>query len=203
MRGYDYLAFVAKTRFCQRRAAIPDHQAALTPIWCRRRRARCLFCDVGGGWLRGQDFTFITSRDEIVAPVIGYERDDSGDVVINPLTNGPVPVYGVPRVVSGLRFRDARASYGLGLETFALGFPIHFDWAWRTLMDKQWEDIEFAQSGGSRWFRKAKFAVWVGYTLQGRFSLRTRFEIDTDAVLLRSCARRCRRPDSRAARLAC
>ena len=66
-------------------------------------------------------------------------------------------------VVDGFRLRDGRASYGLGLETFILGFPIHFDWAWRTLMDKEWEDIEFAHSGGSRWFRKAKFAVWVGY----------------------------------------
>ena len=39
---------------------------------------------------------------------------------------------------------DARASYGIGLETFALGFPIHFDWAWRTLLNKDWEDLRFA-----------------------------------------------------------
>ena len=31
---------------------------------------------------------------------------------------------------------DGRASYGIGLETFALGFPIHFDWSWRTLFNK-------------------------------------------------------------------
>ena len=47
-----------------------------------------------------------------------------------------MPVYGQPRLVSGFRLVDSRASYGVGLETFALGFPIHFDWSWRTLFNK-------------------------------------------------------------------
>ena len=64
---------------------------------------------------------------------------------------------------------DGRASYGIGLETFALGFPIHFDWSWRTLFNKDWEDVVFVQadstavSSGSKWFRKPKFSVWIGY----------------------------------------
>ena len=47
-----------------------------------------------------------------------------------------LPVYGAP--VAGRRVPpgDARASYGIGLQTFALGFPIHFDWSWRTLFNK-------------------------------------------------------------------
>jgi len=65
--------------------------------------------------------------------------------------------------VTGFRLVDGRASYGLGLETFALGFPIHFDWSWRTLFNKDWEDVLFAANGGSSAFRKAKFAVWIGY----------------------------------------
>ena len=44
---------------------------------------------------------------------------------------------------------DGRASYGMGLETFLLGFPIHFDWSWKTLFNKDWEDIAFAYLGGS------------------------------------------------------
>jgi len=164
MRGYDYLAFVGENAmFANAELRFPIIQAALTPIGVVGGVRGVFFANAGGGWLRGQDFTFITTRDELVAPIIGYERDDSGNPIINPLTSGPVPIYGPTQLVSGLRFRDARASYGVGLETFALGFPIHFDWAWRTLMDKQWENIEFAQSGGSRWFRKPKFAVWVGY----------------------------------------
>ena len=42
---------------------------------------------------------------------------------------------------------DARASYGISLQTFALGFPVHFDWSWKTLFNKDWEDVVFALAG--------------------------------------------------------
>jgi hypothetical protein len=58
---------------------------------------------------------------------------------------------------------DARASYGVGLETFVIGIPIHFDWAWKTLFNKTWEDALFATSGGSLAFRKVAFKFWIGY----------------------------------------
>ena len=58
---------------------------------------------------------------------------------------------------------DGRASYGIGLETFALGFPIHFDWSWRTLFNRTGKTSLFACSGGSSEFRKPRFAVWIGY----------------------------------------
>jgi hypothetical protein len=58
---------------------------------------------------------------------------------------------------------DARASYGIGLETFALGFPVHFDWSWRTLLNRDWEDLRFAALGGSSAFRKPQFSLWIGY----------------------------------------
>jgi hypothetical protein len=75
----------------------------------------------------------------------------------------PVLVYGQPKTISGFRLKDGRASYGVGLETFIFGFPIHFDWAWRTLFNRDWEDVLFASNGGSSSFRKARFAVWIGY----------------------------------------
>jgi hypothetical protein len=74
--------------------------------------------------------------------------------------------------VTGFRLQDGRASYGIGLETFMLGFPIHFDWSWRTLFNKDWEDVVFACSttasngqciSGAEDFRKPRFAVWIGY----------------------------------------
>ena len=68
-----------------------------------------------------------------------------------------------PGSVTGFRLRDGRASYGIGLETFALGFPIHFDWSWRTLFNRQWEDVVYAGYGGGEEFRKPQFSVWVGY----------------------------------------
>jgi hypothetical protein len=45
----------------------------------------------------------------------------------------------------------------------ALGFPLHFDWSWKTLMNRQWEDVVYARYGGSNEFRKAKFTMWIGY----------------------------------------
>jgi hypothetical protein len=44
-----------------------------------------------------------------------------------------------------------------------LGFPIHFDYSWKTLLNKDWEDQLFAAFGGSSRFRKPKFTVWIGY----------------------------------------
>jgi hypothetical protein len=83
-----------------------------------------------------------------------------------PITYDPgtgLPILGKPVPVSGFRLVDSRASYGLGLETFLLGFPVHFDWAWKTLFNKAWEDVLFKEQGGSSAFRKPKFAVWIGY----------------------------------------
>ena len=72
-------------------------------------------------------------------------------------------MFGPPTTVSGFRLKDGRASYGLGLETFALGFPVHVDWSWRTTFNKGWEDAVFAYQGGSSWFRRPRFQVWIGY----------------------------------------
>ena len=58
--------------------------------------------------------------------------------------------YGPPVEIDGFRLRDGRGSYGIGLETFALGFPIHFDWAWKTLFNKDWEDALFFAAGRQR-----------------------------------------------------
>ena len=100
----------------------------------------------------------------ICRPVIGY---------VDRRSRHPDPGPGNPSVPLIVRpaderspasaCRTARASYGIGLETFALGFPIHFDWSWRTLFNKDWEDVVFAAVGGSAEFRKPRFAVWIGY----------------------------------------
>ena len=106
----------------------------------------------------------------------GYQVDAAGNpvTVVDPNTGVETPVlnYAAQRV-SGFRLQDGRASYGIGLETFALGFPIHFDWSWRTLFNKDWEDVVFACAAvnptngqcisGADEFRKPRFAVWIGY----------------------------------------
>ncbi len=72
------------------------------------------------------------------------------------------PVFATASI-DGFRLVDARASYGIGLQTFALGFPAHFDWSWRTLFNTTWEDLIFYNGGGSTEFRKPKFSFWIGY----------------------------------------
>ena len=83
--------------------------------------------------------------------------------VTNPDTNLTERTFGEPTEISGFRLTDTRASYGIGLETFTLGIPIHLDWSWRTLFNKEWEDLLFAANGGSSTFRRAKFDIWIGY----------------------------------------
>ncbi len=98
----------------------------------------------------GVPFKFFTSNDSVERPVAGFNADLS-------------PILGNPVLVTGNRLVDGRGSYGVGLSTFAFGFPAHFDWSWRTLMNRRWEDVVFAQQGGSDAFRRVKFSLWIGY----------------------------------------
>ena len=164
MRGYDYLEFIGQNAmFANAELRFPIIEAALTPIGVIGGIRGVFFANVGGGWFNNQGFKFATKSQERVATIAGYEQDAAGRPIVDPVTQLPVPIYGADRVVDGLRLRDGRASYGFGLETFALGFPIHFDWSWRTLLNKGWEDVVFANQGGSADFRKPRFAVWIGY----------------------------------------
>jgi hypothetical protein len=153
MRGYDYLEFLGnKAFFLNSELRFPLIEAALTPIGV-----------IGG--LRGIAFAIpmqVWTKDPItITPLLGFEP--------NFTTLQYDPIYGDPATIGGFKLVDGRASYGIGLETFALGFPIHFDWSWRTLFNSQWEDYVFAYQGisegttGSKWFRKPRFSMWIGY----------------------------------------
>ena len=163
MRGYDYLSFVGQNvLFANAELRFPLIEAALTPIGVIGGIRGVFFANMGGGWFNSQDFKFFTSSTETVTPITGYQTDVAGNI-LQDASGNTIPNYGPPQTVSGFRLKDGRASYGLGLETFALGFPIHFDWSWRTLFNKTWEDQVFAAEGGSSAFRKPRFAVWIGY----------------------------------------
>jgi hypothetical protein len=173
LRGYDYLQFSGQNvMFANAELRFPLIEAALTPIGVIGGIRGVFFANVGGAWFDSQpsptrcagsgSFTFITREDDVCRPILGYERDQFGLPRVDPSGN-PIVALGPETPVSGLRLQDARASYGVGLETFALGFPVHFDWSWRTLLNKEWEDVVFAADGGSVEFRKPRFAVWIGY----------------------------------------
>jgi outer membrane protein assembly factor BamA len=152
MRGYEYLEFVGQRAFfLNAELRFPLIEAMLTPIGILGGIRGVFFGNVGGASFRGQNFSLWSNDTETHTPVVS----------VNPITG--VPVFAAPRAVSGFRLVDGRASYGVGLETFVLGFPVHFDWAWRTLFNKGWEDVVFAAEGGSVEFRKSRFALWIGY----------------------------------------
>jgi Omp85 superfamily domain len=165
MRGYNYLEFSGETTvFANAELRFPLINAALTPIGVIGGIRGVFFADIGGGWFKSQQgYQFFANDPERFTPIVDYERNVLGDIVLDPQTGYPIPVYGPTQIIRGFRLRDGRASYGLGLETFLIGLPLHFDWAWRTLFNKEWEDALFAYSGGSREFRHARFSFWIGY----------------------------------------
>ncbi len=156
MRGYEYLQFAGNQGFFANvELRFPLVEAFLTPIGVLGGIRGVAFANLGGSYFEGYDYNFSTSADEQFTPIIDYTYD--------PQTQTFNPIYGPTQTVTGFRLRDGRASYGVGLSTMALGFPIHFDWAWKTLFNKQWEDLLFSTQGGSAAFRKAKFQVWMGF----------------------------------------
>jgi len=162
LRGYDFLSFLgSKSAFLNAELRFPFIEAMLTPIGVLGGIRGVLFANMGGGSFEGQigaeggGFKWFSNQSIQYQPIVSQQQDPRTGIVTS--TRGPA------ETISGFRLVDARASYGVGLETFALGFPVHFDWAWKTLFNKQWEDALFRLNGGSSAFRKARFAVWIGY----------------------------------------
>jgi hypothetical protein len=162
MRGYDYLSFVGnRSVFLNAELRFPFIEAMLTPVGVLGGIRGVFFANMGGANFKGQPFKWYSTGREPYTPILAYDT--------NQFTGVQTPIFGPQVQVDGLRLVDARASYGVGLETFALGFPVHFDWSWKTLLNKDWEDLRFYAEGaangksGSEWFRKPRFQVWIGY----------------------------------------
>ena len=159
LRGYDYLSFIGQNAFyTNAELRFPLIDAMLTPIGVLGGVRATLFAGMGGAYFDGTPFKFFRTDRTIERPIVDYNRQTQQ------------PIYGREQVISGRRLVDGRASYGVSLSTFALGFPVHFDWSWKTLLNKQWEDVVFNQnavaegfSSGSQWFRRPKFSMWIGY----------------------------------------
>ena len=155
MRGYEYLEFVGHDAgFFNAELRFPLIEAMLTPIGVLGGIRGTLFFDVGGASLIGQPFKMFSNSPEIFTPTVGFSVDPLGNFS---------QVFGDPTPVDGFRLVDGRASYGIGLQTNVIGFPVHFDWSWRTLFNKEWEDLLFAFQGGSAAFRDPQFDFWIGY----------------------------------------
>ena len=163
LRGYDYLEFIGnKAFFGNAELRFPLIEAALTPLGVIGGLRGVFFANFGATGFEGVPMEVWTSHDKSFTPLIGFQLDPTSPT-------GLSPVFGPKQIIPGFKLVDGRASYGIGLETFALGFPIHFDWSWRTLFNRQWEDYVFAFQGlnegksGSEWLRKPRFSLWIGY----------------------------------------
>ena len=108
---------------------------------------------MGAGWFNNSNFKWWTTESQTYQQQTGVTVDEDGNLV---------GIYAEPVTVNGFRLVDSRASYGIGLETFAFGFPMHFDWSWRTMFNKSWEDAYFGPAYAAEW-RKPKFTFWIGY----------------------------------------
>jgi outer membrane protein assembly factor BamA len=113
--------------FANAELRIPLIDVMKTPLGILGPVRGALFAGVGSARWKGQPYDFAT-RDT----GISYLRD---------------PIFGEP--VSGLRLVDGRASYGMGLQFFFLGYPMHFDWIKIT-------DLKTTTPG---W----RFDFWIGY----------------------------------------
>jgi hypothetical protein len=166
MRGYEYLEFIGqKAFFADAELRFPLIEAMLTPLGVLGGLRGVFFANLGAAGFNNAPFTFADNVSRNVDVVTGYELDGFGQIV---------GVQTQTVNIGGLRLVDGRASYGLGLESFLLGFPMHFDWSWKTLLNKDWEDTvfrscaqvsaTFAQcTGNGAAFRKMKFDFWIGY----------------------------------------
>jgi hypothetical protein len=128
LRGFPYRSMVGNEGFfANAELRIPLIDVMKTPLGILGPVRGAVFAGVGSARWKGQPYRFAT-RDA----GISYLRD---------------PVFGEP--VSGLRLVDGRASYGMGLQFFFLGYPMHFDWIKIT-------DLKSTTPG---W----RFDFWIGY----------------------------------------
>ena len=158
--GEEYLEFIGhKAFFGNVELRIPLVEAMLTPLGVLGGIRGTAFFNIGAAGFNGRSFTPWTTEDEVVTPIVDY--------TFNPVTGIFDPVTGPAYVVSGFRLKDGRA-LRIRPREFLLRLPMHFDWSWKTLFNKGYEDLVFASVGGSQAFRKAKFSFWIGMTSDSR-----------------------------------
>jgi hypothetical protein len=108
LRGFPYLSIVGTEGFfANAELRIPIIDVMKTPLGILGPVRGTLFAGIGGARFKGDSFQFGTSE-----PGTSFVNDE---------------VFGEP--VSGYHLVDGRASFGMGLQFFFLGYPLHFDWA--------------------------------------------------------------------------
>ena len=106
MRGYEYLQFVGQNAwFANAELRFPIIEAALTPIGVIGGIRGVFYANIGAGWFDNSGFKFGTSDSQLYRSIVDYERNILGDVILDPITGLPTPVYGEPQLIQGFRLR--------------------------------------------------------------------------------------------------
>ena len=133
-------------RVRQRRAAVPDHRGGADADRRHRRRPRRVLRQHRRRLVQQPGLQVLrraTTRRSRRSSTTSATHPATSSSIRSPACRSRSTAR--HRSIDGFRLRDGRASYGIGLETFALGFPIHFDWSWRTLFNQDWEDVLFCR----------------------------------------------------------
>jgi hypothetical protein len=128
LRGYRYLGFSGNRGFfANMELRFPVINLAATPLGIIGPLRGTAFGGIGAAHYEGERFKFGTS--------------DAGLSFVND------PVFG--EQVSGFHLVDGRASFGVGLQLFFLGYPMHFDWTKLT-------DLKVVSND-------SRFDFWIGF----------------------------------------
>ena len=108
LRGYPYYSLAGSQGFfANAEIRFPVIDVMKTPLGILGPVRGTAYLGIGGAKFKGEQYRFSSSE-----PGVSYVRD---------------AVFGEP--VSGFHLVDGRASYGLGLQFFLFGYPLHFDWS--------------------------------------------------------------------------
>ena len=155
LRGYDYYQFIGhNVLIANLELRFPLIEAMATPLGVLGGVRGTFFLNFGTASFNSTGYDAFSTKDTVARGV---------DSLCSTKTSRGPAVLRTPVAVSGLRLINGRASYGFGLTTYAIGFPIHIDWAWRTMFNRTWEDLVFALEGGSDEFRRVRVSLWIGH----------------------------------------
>src|SRR6185503_14685705 len=139
LRGYDYLSFAGNEGFfANAEFRFPVIDVMKTPLGILGPVRGTLFAGIGGSHFKGEPWNFSSSDPGL--SFVNYPGLAVCQVTADPRCLG--------EPVNGFHLVDGRASFGIGLQFFFLGYPLHFDWSKLT-------DLKVTTD--------SRFDFWVGY----------------------------------------
>ena len=113
------------------------------------------YFNVGAGWFPARTSSSGRSNSETYQRQTDVLQDENGVLV---------GVDASARVGQRLPPAGRQGVVGFGVETFVLGLPMHFDWAWRTTFNKAWRTC--TRRGRRAEWRKVRFQFWIGFDFE-------------------------------------